>query len=102
MQARQMKSLRAIGHHLNPVVTVGDAGISDGVAAELERALGDHELIKLKVNIGDRLERRRVIEALVAAASAEVVQLIGKVALVYRANPKARPELSNVARHSSA
>ena len=54
------------------------------------------------MNIGDRLERRRVIEALVAAASAEVVQLIGKVALVYRANPKARPELSNVARHSSA
>ena len=43
------KQMRAIGHHLKPIVLVGDQGMSTGLLEELNRALNDHELIKIKV-----------------------------------------------------
>ena len=48
------KQLRAIGHKLKPVVTVAGNGLSDNVLQEIQRALADHELIKIKVSDGDR------------------------------------------------
>lgn len=90
--------MRAIGHHLRPVVTIGETGAGTGAREELERALRDHELIKIKVQIGDRTLRREVVAALADELGAELVQQIGKVALVYRANPEAKARLSNVAR----
>jgi len=97
----QKKAFRSIGHHLNPVVTVAENGLSAGVMAELERALADHELIKIKLAVGDRETRRQAVEELAADSRAEVVQVIGKTALLYRSNPKANPKLSNVARASA-
>ena len=94
----QKKALRSIGHHLNPVVTVSENGISEGVLAELDRALGDHELIKVKLAIPERDDRTAVIAELTKAAGAVNVQSIGKVVLLYRANPKANPKLSNIKR----
>ncbi|SFH61530.1 ribosome assembly RNA-binding protein YhbY [Modicisalibacter xianhensis] len=94
----QKKAFRSIGHHLNPVVTVSENGLSEGVMAELDRALSDHELIKIKLAVGDREIRRQAIDELAADARAEVVQVIGKMALLYRRNPKANPKLSNVKR----
>ncbi|TDX24653.1 RNA-binding protein [Modicisalibacter xianhensis] len=94
----QKKAFRSIGHHLNPVVTVSENGLSEGVMAELDRALSDHELIKIKLAVGDREIRRQAIDELAADARAEVIQVIGKMALLYRRNPKANPKLSNVKR----
>ncbi|MCG7599447.1 ribosome assembly RNA-binding protein YhbY [Halomonas sp. McH1-25] len=94
----QKKAFRSIGHHLDPVVTVSENGVSEGVMAELDRALTDHELIKIKLAVGDREIRRQVIEELAADARAEIIQIIGKMALFYRRNPKANPKLSNVKR----
>ncbi|MFC3291014.1 ribosome assembly RNA-binding protein YhbY, partial [Modicisalibacter luteus] len=94
----QKKAFRSIGHHLDPVVTVSENGVSEGVMAELDRALTDHELIKIKLAVGDREIRRQVIEELAADARAEVIQIIGKMALFYRRNPKANPKLSNIQR----
>ena len=48
LSSKEKKRLRAIGHTLNPIVTIAGNGFSDGVKAEIERALKDHELIKLK------------------------------------------------------
>lgn len=96
----QKKAFRSIGHHLNPVVTVSENGLSEGVMAELERALNDHELIKIKIAVGERETRRQAVEELAAGSRAEVVQIIGKMALLYRSNPKANPKLSNVTRAS--
>ena len=53
----QKKQYKSIGHHLKPVLTVADNGLTEGVLTELERALGDHELIKIKVNILDLVSR---------------------------------------------
>lgn len=96
------KRLRQIAHHLHPVIIVGDGGVSDAVIAETNRALNDHELIKIKVNAPDRDDRVTLGNHLLDACGAESIQRIGKVLVVYRHNPEAKPELSNIARAGMA
>lgn len=98
LTASDKKHLRSIGHKLNPVVMIGDRGLSEGVEQELERALEDHELIKVKVNVADPGERRELIDQLCEGSRAQLVQAIGKIALVYRAAKKPNPRLSNLLR----
>ncbi|KGE02686.1 YhbY family RNA-binding protein [Pseudohaliea rubra] len=95
---QQLRQWRALGHRLKPVVTVAGKGVSDGVLAELERALADHELIKVKVAAGDRDARAAVAAALCEASGALLVQSIGNVLLLLRKNPEADPRLSNLQR----
>lgn len=97
MNQKLKKKLRAIGHGLKPVVTVAGNGLSENVLAELNRALDDHELIKIKI-AGDREERAVVIAELEALDSTEVVQKIGGVALIYRPSREPKPGLSNILR----
>ncbi|KQB55119.1 RNA-binding protein [Pseudomonas endophytica] len=94
----QKKQYKSIGHHLKPVLTVADNGLTEGVLAELERALGDHELIKIKVNILDRESRLETIAELCKAGKADLVQVIGKMALLYRKNVNVNKNLSNIHR----
>ena len=67
----QKKQYKSIGHHLKPVLIVADNGLTEGVLAELERALGDHELIKIKVNILDREARLAAIAELCKVGKAQ-------------------------------
>ncbi|MDD2055106.1 ribosome assembly RNA-binding protein YhbY [Pseudomonas putida] len=94
----QKKQYKSIGHHLKPVLTVADNGLTEGVLAELERALSDHELIKIKLNILDRESRLEAIAQLCKAGKADLVQVIGKMALIYRKNFSANKQLSNIHR----
>ncbi|WP_407314987.1 YhbY family RNA-binding protein [Pseudomonas sp. nanlin1] len=94
----QKKQYKSIGHHLKPVLTVADNGLAEGVLAEYERALSDHELIKVKVNILDREARLQAIAELCKAGKGDLVQVIGKMALIYRKNPKVNKQLSNIHR----
>lgn len=93
------KWLRRIGHGLTPVVTLGEKGLTDGVCAEIERALADHELIKIRIPGADRERRQRLIAELAAAVGAECVQTIGHVLLLYRQAARPDPRLSNLLRH---
>jgi RNA-binding protein len=93
------RDLRRIAHHLKPVVTVAERGLSDSVVHEIERALSDHELIKVKLAIADREVRAAVTAEMVQRTGADHVADIGKIAIVFKANPKARPQLSNLRRH---
>ncbi|NQD79429.1 ribosome assembly RNA-binding protein YhbY [Pseudomonas seleniipraecipitans] len=95
----QKKQFKSIGHHLKPVLIVADNGVTEGVLAELERALNDHELIKVQLRITERESRLAVIDELCKAGKAELAQVIGKMALLYRKNPKANRNLSNISRH---
>jgi RNA-binding protein len=97
ISAEQKKAMRSIGHNLNPVVTVAGNGISEAVLDELNRALDDHELIKVKIAIGERDMRAQAIDEMVKQTGSELIQKIGKVALIVRRNPKAHPKLSNLA-----
>jgi len=96
--AQDKKHLRRIGHGLNPLVTVAGKGLTDNVVAELGRALDDHELIKVKIAVGDRDAKQAVIAEIVAQTNAEVVQSIGHVILLYRAARQPNPKLSNLLR----
>ncbi len=99
LSAAEKKQYRAIAHNLNPVIIVGDKGLGEGLLEELERALNDHELIKVKLNIGDRDDRQVIAQNIIEASGAELVQSIGKVLVLLRRNPKAHPRLSNLLRN---
>ena len=99
LSARERRRLRAIAHQLDPVVTVAEKGLTDGVLAEARRALIDHELIKARIQLEDRDDRRAVGDALCSQLNAELIQRIGKVLVLYRSNPEPKPKLSNVHRH---
>ncbi len=96
------RQLRAIGHRLKPVVTLGNSGLSEGVLNELNRALNDHELIKVKIAGDDREERAELVARMAEACSAEVVQQIGKTALLLRRNSRPNPRTSNLVRGLTA
>jgi len=90
------KRYRSIGHNLKPIVTVAGKGLTENVLAELERALEDHELIKIKIVADDRDARRALIADICQSTKATNVQEIGKIALLYRAAKKPNPKLSNL------
>lgn len=94
----QKKHLRTIGHQLKPVVTIGDKGLSQSVLEEIERALNDHELIKVKVVTEDREDKKAIIAQLVTQTGVILVQTIGHNALILRNVDKPNPKLSNLKR----
>ena len=82
---QQRRQLRSLAHHLKPVVMVGDKGITENLLAELDRALESHELIKVTIAGADKNERRTLSEKLCQNSSAELVQMIGRITVLYRA-----------------
>jgi RNA-binding protein len=88
----QRKYLRRLGHDRSPIVLVGQAGLGENLVAEMDRALRDHELVKVRARVGDRGERDRVLAGLAAQTGAELVQQIGHVGLFYRRHPD-RPRI---------
>ena len=85
INASQKRFLRGRTHHLNPVVMIGDKGMSENVLIELERALDHHELIKVKLRT-DRASRAALIGQISDQCSAELINKIGQVACFYRRN----------------
>ncbi|MCZ6708861.1 MAG: ribosome assembly RNA-binding protein YhbY [Gammaproteobacteria bacterium] len=99
MDPRTRKQLRQIAHHLDPVVSVGDHGLSESVLAEANRALNDHELIKVRIHAADRQQRAALGDELALRCSAEVVQKIGKIFVLFKSNPEPNQALSNLSRY---
>ncbi|MCF7981669.1 MAG: YhbY family RNA-binding protein [Pseudomonadales bacterium] len=95
---QKIKTYRSIGHKLKPVVMISDQGISEGVQLEIERALNDHELIKIKISCADRVYKKALIEQVCDISHCELIQTIGNIALIYRAASKPSPKLSNLLR----
>jgi RNA-binding protein len=80
----QKRFLKARAHHLKPVVMTGNAGLTDAVLNEIDIALEHHELIKVRVNAGDRDERERMIAQICDSSHADLVQNIGHIAILFR------------------
>lgn len=91
------RQYRSIGHQLNPVVIIAK-GLSENVLAEINRALSDHELIKIRVVTDNREAKIAVINEICESQNAELVQVIGKIALIYRKAAEQKPHLSNIVR----
>lgn len=100
LSIQERKRLRQIGHALNPVVMLGGQGLTESVIEETQRALNDHELIKVKIVAEDRDARAAIITEISAATDSEIVQTIGKIVLLYKKAAKQNPKLSNLVRHA--
>ena len=96
--SKELRQLRAQAHSLKPVVIVAGKGLAPSVLEELNRALNDHELIKVKVAVGDREQREAMIGELCAQSGAYLVQRVGNIATLLRSNPQADPRKSNLHR----
>jgi len=96
LSSAERKSYRAIGHDLKPIVIIAQNGLSENVKREIDRALTDHELIKIKVQVADREAKQQLIELACKELTAECVQTIGHVALLFRAAKKPNPKLTNL------
>lgn len=88
LSASERSALKARAHALDPVVLVGDAGLSPAVIQEIDRSLTAHELIKIRVCGDDRDARGEILRQICDALGASPVQLIGKVLVVYRPKPE--------------
>lgn len=88
---RERAHLKARAHALEPVVRVGNALVTDAVAAEIDRALDAHELIKVRVEAPDREARAALCEAICARVDAAEVQRVGKVLVLWRPAPDEPP-----------
>lgn len=84
----ERRALKARAHALDPVVIIGDAGLTPAVLKEIDRALKAHELIKVRVANDERDERNACFEAICTELDAEPVQHIGKLLVLYRVNPE--------------
>ena len=87
LNGKQLRHLRGLGHDLKPIVQVGRGGIDDGVVAAVDRALTDHELVKIKIGEAADLDRHDAAEAIAQRTSSEVAQVLGNTLLLYRADP---------------
>lgn len=85
---RQRRHLRGLAHELQPVVRLGSAGLTDAGARETDRALTDHELIKIKAPGGDREARDTLFRELAQRTGSALVHRIGNVAVLYRPRPE--------------
>jgi len=85
--ARQRAALKARAHALEPLVTVGQAGASDAVVAEVDRALTAHGLIKVRLAAADRDARAALKATLCNRTGADAVQQVGRVLVLWRPRP---------------
>lgn len=83
----QRKELKALAHHRNPVVIIGEAGLTEAVLAEIARAIEVHELVKIRVLGDDRGLRQAAMQQICDTLGCAPVQMIGKLLVVYRPRP---------------
>ncbi len=93
LRRSQITFLRAQAHSRKPIVRLGQRGLTDAVVKELEQALDDHELVKIRLAAAEREERRTMIATLCERTGAESVQQLGATATLFRRNTE-RPRLT--------
>lgn len=85
---KQKKHLRGLAHDLKPIIQVGNSGVSADLSAELNQTLEHHELVKIKLRVGDRKACNVAIDAMLKSAKASLVASIGNTAILYRRREK--------------
>ena len=84
LTGKQVRQLRSLAHHLNPIIHIGKSDITDALVKETEAALENRELIKCAVQDGSDLETREAADMLAERTNADVVQAIGHRFSLYR------------------
>jgi RNA-binding protein len=92
LSEKQKKYLRGLAHGRDPIVLIGQGGLSPAVTNELETALGAHELVKVRARVGDRDQRDAIFTSLAESTTSSLVQRIGNVGVFYRKH-KEKPRI---------
>jgi RNA-binding protein len=87
LTGKQRRHLRALGHNLDAVVHIGKEGLSEGALAATTQALLTHELVKVKLEQNADGDRHELAEELAVETDSELVQVLGRVVLLYRQHP---------------
>jgi len=88
MTGKARKYLRGLAHHLSPVVIVGQRGLSEGVVRQVDQALTDHELIKVRLGSECPATREDAATLLGTRTGCELAGAIGRVLILYRPHPE--------------
>ena len=88
LTAKERAHLKARAHDLQPVVHVGNTGLTDRLIAEVDRALTAHELIKVKIPTEDRAARIALGDEVCARTAATAVHRVGKILILWRRRPE--------------
>ena len=88
LSGKQRRHLRALGHHLDPLLQIGHEGITDAVVAQANAQLRRHELIKVRVLESSPLDRRGAADELSARTGADLAQVLGRTFLLYKRDPE--------------
>jgi RNA-binding protein len=88
LTGKQRRHLRALGHHLMPVVQVGKEGITDALLTALDQAITQHELVKVRLGEAAGDDRNGLAKSLSEGARAELAGVLGRTILLYRRHPK--------------
>jgi RNA-binding protein len=86
LNSKQIAYLRGLAHNLNPVVMIGNNGLTEAVLKEIDVSLNAHELIKVQVAGDDRELRKSLLEEIADKTNAISVHHIGKQLVFYRAS----------------
>jgi RNA-binding protein len=84
LSGKQRGALRALAHHLSPLVQIGKDGLTEGVVAAAEEALGMHELVKVRVLESSPASRSELAGPLAAATGSHLVGQVGRIVMLYR------------------
>ena len=92
LNKKPIQHLKGLAHKLKPVVLLGSNGLTEAVVAEIDYALGHHELIKIKIPTDDREVKGLIVEAICRETNSTKIQVIGKTLIIYRQS--AEPKIS--------
>ena len=96
LSGKQKNYLRGLAHHRNPIVTIGANGLSENVLNEIDTALNQHELLKIKLPAGSKQQRTALVANICSETTAEPVQLLGRVGVIFRASEEFKITLPEV------
>ena len=90
LTAKQKRFLRARAHNLKPVVSLGNAGLSDAVLEEINTSIAHHELMKVKLGAADKGLKLSLLQQICEKTKSQEINLVGHIATIYRAAKKPR------------
>ena len=91
----QRRQLKGLAHDLKPIIQIGRAGATEGLVEALDKALSDHELVKVRF-LEHKKERKEISRAMAEKTRSHLVDLIGNVAILYRENKDSSKRNANL------
>ena len=96
LNSKQISYLKGLSHSINAVVQVGNKGLSEAVIKEIEGNLKAHELIKIQVQVNDKLTRQEFLNLICKKLGAVSINHIGKQLVIFRANEDSKIKILNI------